>query len=170
MTSNRSLMVIAALVAGCGANVVFEGPGDGGGGSSGLTSPTTSSIMTGPAHCDSHTDCSPLVCVFSTGTCARPCEDGTCDSCGEGLFCESCATSACPDCLDCRAACVPTAPGRCDEDDACPPDSACVYESGVCMKVCDGDDDCGDFEFCDACATGSCCGCKNCVAVCAGGR
>ena len=165
----RWLLLVTSVLAACGANVVFDE--DGAGGSSTTNGSTTGgTVTTGGGACDDHADCAPFLCIFGTGQCASPCTAGACETCGPGRFCEACATSSCPECDDCLAACVDLAPGRCDDDDACPPDSVCAYAFGTCLPACGGDGDCGEFEFCDTCATGSCCGCKDCVGACVGGR
>jgi hypothetical protein len=64
---------------------------------------------------------------------------------------------------------VPISAGQCDEQNACPPNQVCVFPLQVCADSCTKDDDCGQNLFCEPCATGSCCGCKNCVAACMGG-
>ncbi|MFO0554866.1 MAG: hypothetical protein U0271_41195 [Polyangiaceae bacterium] len=156
-----------AFLLGCGAKVVYQDSGDGGAGGSGTSSSTSTS--TG-GFCTSHEECAPLICVFSTGECRAPCTANACESCGEGLVCEGCATSSCPACDDCRGACVPTTEGRCDDDDPCPGGGVCLFQSGFCANPCDAMGQCGQFEFCDECATSSCCGCKNCGAACVGGR
>lgn len=55
----------------------------------------------------------------------------------------------------------------CNEDVACPPNSVCIWSTGVCAEVC-GDmcSSCPTGEVCNDCATGSCPGCEDCVAAC----
>ncbi len=171
-------MVLVACTSACGAQVVLEeGTGGATAGPSGTQTVGTSgsvatnaSSSTGVTFCDSHDDCDPNVCIFATGQCAPPCTDGSCDACGPGSVCNGCATSSCPGCLDCVAACVPNTEGRCDEDDTCPPDLVCHYQIGFCVQPCISDDQCGGFAFCDLCATASCCSCKNCAGACVGGE
>jgi hypothetical protein len=111
------------------------------------------------------------VCIFSTGLCAQACSGDVCDSCGQGFLCNGCATSSCPDCADCKPACVPLQSGQCDEDDPCTTDMICVFSLHYCAKRCMGDDECNSLnEYCEQCATGSCCGCDDCVGACLGGE
>jgi hypothetical protein len=65
---------------------------------------------------------------------------------------------------------MPKGDGRCDDDDPCTDGFVCMFTDGVCYAACGPMGDCGGFAFCDECATGSCCGCENCVAACIGGR
>ncbi len=182
---NFAFRLCALVVVGCGADVVIDDPGAGGSGSTSGASATVTSSATGPTStatssstgttvCDSHDDCSPGVCYFPTGQCVPACEPGTCNSCGPGSFCEPCAIGSCPACADCVAACVPIDDSRCDDDDPCPLDgTACYFPSGVCLPVCSDvgpNGGCGDFSFCQQCATGTCCGCENCVDLCMGGE
>jgi hypothetical protein len=56
--------------------------------------------------------------------------------------------------------------GRCDENDPCPDDWVCMYPYGYCAPPCD-DGACADPNMvCSECATGSCCGCDDCVSAC----
>jgi hypothetical protein len=164
------------VLLGCGANVVFDEPGSGGNGAGGNpvtdggSNPTTNTTSTGTGPCVSHDECAPGVCIFSTGICAPACTGLACESCGPNAFCEPCATSSCPKCNDCRAACVELGPGRCDDDDPCPAPDVCMFPEGVCYPPCGANGECDDFSFCDGCATGSCCTCKNCVGACIGGE
>jgi hypothetical protein len=190
----RALPVLfAALSFACSSDVVLEDPGAGGSGTtsgtvaSGTTGATTTNAsatatattgatsastgMTGL--CSSHDQCAPGVCHFPTGVCVTACAANACDSCGPGAYCEPCAMGSSPGANDCVAACLPAAEGRCDDDDPCPPESACYFPGGVCMQPCNPNlpnGGCGDFEFCDFCATGSCCGCDDCTALCMGGE
>ena len=175
------LSVLSSLCA-CGGIVVFEEPGAGGGAatsSSSTTNASSTSISstsvgqsssTGVGPCDSHEDCAPGVCLFASGVCAPACAGDFCESCGPGLFCEPCATGSCPGCADCVGACLPIQPGRCDDDDPCPDGAACLFSQGTCAPRCGPMGECSDFEFCEFCATGSCCGCEDCVSVCLGGE
>lgn len=165
---------LSVVLFGCGGGVVFEPDGAGGGGSSttstvtGTTS-TTTNTGTGGA-CSSHDHCPGGVCIFATGLCAAACEEAACSSCGAGLVCDGCATSGCPKCNDCVAACVPIDPGWCDDDDPCPSGQVCLFSSHHCTPQCQTDTDCGStFLFCSPCATG-CCGCDDCVSACVGGE
>lgn len=164
---------VTLLVAACGGTSVVEGGGGGSGGSGGTTSTTsstsstssTTSSTTNTGDCSDHLDCPDGVCIFATGQCVTACED-SCDSCGAGSVCNGCATSSCPVCADCMAACVPAEVGMCDEDDPCGAGEVCLFDQGHCAPTC-GAGGCADPNmYCDSCATGSCCGCKNCVAAC----
>ncbi|MCC6526895.1 MAG: hypothetical protein IT373_29870, partial [Polyangiaceae bacterium] len=56
--------------------------------------------------CDNHDDCAGTeVCVYWQQSCAPTCTPGSTD-CGPSLYCDACATSSCPACNDCLAACV----------------------------------------------------------------
>lgn len=159
------------LVPACGGTSVVDG-GNGGSGDttttttgSTTTTASTTSSSTSSGACDEHEDCPAGVCLFATGQCAAACE-GLCDSCGTGAVCNGCATSSCPICADCLAACVPVDEGRCDDDDPCGASEVCLFDRLQCVPTC-GSDDCADpNSYCDPCATGSCCGCKDCVAAC----
>jgi hypothetical protein len=187
----RWLATVLALGVGigCGGKVVVDEPtgvgGAGGAGGAGASTPastsvsavsgtttttTSVSVASGPGHCSDHADCPYQVCIFATGQCAPSCVANACDPCETGSFCDSCATSSCPACEDCRPGCVPLAEGRCDDNDGCPDGQACFFAAGYCAKRCNDAGACGDFEYCDACATGSCCGCDNCVPICLGGE
>jgi hypothetical protein len=169
---------VLSLVSACGGNVVFDGEAGGGGGTTSnttsgptTTGPGTTTVGTGPAGCTSHDQCPEGACIFATGACASPCGVDYCDSCGPGSYCDGCATSSCPECLDCRAACLPVPPGRCDDDDPCPVGNVCIFGMQTCALPCDANGECGDpFTYCEPCITGSCCGCDNCVSVCIGGE
>lgn len=162
-------------LAACGAKVVFDGESAGAGAGAGSVggngTGNNGSTSTGTTGCTTHQDCSgDQLCIFATGECAPSCTAEACDACTAGSYCEPCATSFCPECLDCRAACLPIVPGRCDDDDPCPDGQVCLYSQGVCADACSPDGGCPDFFFCDGCASGSCCGCDNCVAACIGGE
>ncbi len=161
------------LACACGSEVLVEEPTGGGGSGSGTTTGSASSTAvtaatTGGGPCDDHADCAPGLCIFGTGQCAAACEPSTCDACGPGSVCEPCATSSCPDCKNCVSACVPISQGRCDDNDACLEGFVCVFFEGVCRRPCDPMGQCEGLATCDFCATGSCCGCDDCVAVCQG--
>lgn len=174
---------LAALVtlAGCGGKAVVDAPlGNGGAGGTGATSsdvtattvgsPSVASVTTGPGGCADHAQCPGGVCIFSTGVCAPSCGD-VCDTCGSTTICEPCATSSCPGCEDCRGACVPAETGRCDEDTPCASNGdVCLFGGRTCARACTADEQCGDFAFCAPCASGSCCGCDDCVSACVGGE
>ena len=177
--------VTLAAVA-CGGDVVVDPSGQGGtsssssssgkGGAGGGTTTTSvssssqnSSVTTGPSGCFSHEECPGGVCIFALGQCAAAC-DGFCESCGPGSVCDGCATSSCPACADCKPACVPFAPPRCDEDDPCPPGETCLWGQNTCAPLCPIDIPCAPGLFCAECATGSCCGCDDCVSVCLPGE
>jgi hypothetical protein len=168
-----SPLLSALCLAACGGVTVVD---DGAGGQGGQ-SPTTSSkaaastttkaasTTTGAGPCDEHADCPGGACIFVTGLCAAPCE-GACDRCQPGTICDGCATSSCPECADCVAACVPTPAGRCDEDDLCPLDEVCIFVAQQCAPACDSAACADPNMVCDFCATGSCCACQDCVAAC----
>ena len=164
--------VLCVGLFGCGGQVVFQ-PGEsegGGGSSSSVPQPIAGGVATGPQPpCSSHVDC-PMnqVCIFQTGECADACEIGVCDSCGPGLICNECGTSACPKCNDCRGACVPVAPNACDDDDPCGPGFVCDFFNAVCVPSCDNAQCADPNTVCDPCISGSCCGCDNCVEGCVG--
>lgn len=156
----RAVALVATLLAaGCGGDVVVDPPSGGGG-------PSSSG---GPRTCLDHGDCgSGEVCIFATGECAPSCDPAGCDSCGVGRACNSCATSSCPGCRDCVAACPLSPPGTvCDDDDPCPANQACDFTSNTCRTVCtDGSECTGVEQFCASCLSGSCCGCLDCVNLC----
>lgn len=164
---------LALLATACGGTAVVEA-GSGGAGATSTTSATgaavTTSASSGGGSCGSHADCPEGLCIFATGVCAPACSEGLCPSCGPGSVCDTCATSSCPDCDDCLGACAPAGPERCDEDDPCAPGNVCLWYYRTCAPACESDMDCGGFAYCDGCATGSCCGCADCVAACVGGE
>jgi hypothetical protein len=63
---------------------------------------------------------------------------------------------------------VGTGPGSCTDHVACPPDSVCVFATGECAKLCQGDpcEACGPGTICDSCATSSCPECADCIGAC----
>jgi len=150
-----ALLAIVSLCA-CSGDVVVD-PNAGGGG----TGPS-------PTGCEDHTDCGAgKLCIFATGTCADACAIDSCDACGAGSVCNDCATSSCPGCRDCTAACAPKDDYGCDDDDPCESLFTCNFRARRCDLNCGPELPCpsGDFT-CEACATGSCCGCKDCVSSC----
>lgn len=165
--------LLSMLLVGCGGIVVLEDEGGAGQGAgapatTGASSTTidVASATSGGGPCSTHEDCADgFVCVFASGTCAPAC-DGACSSCGPGRRCEGCATSSCPKCADCKGACVSIEPGRCDDDDPCGPDEVCLFQAQACAPSCSSDGCADPNLICDVCATGSCCGCKNCVSAC----
>ncbi len=55
----------------------------------------------------------------------------------------------------------------CDDNSDCPQDWICMFDIGTCAPSCgDPCDPCDAGAICDACATGSCLGCKDCVPAC----
>lgn len=165
-------LALALSTSACGGIVVFEGSG-GSGGEGGATSTTDSATVgvttsTGTAGCTAHDQCPGQACIFTTGQCADVCNpDFACGTCGPGTVCDGCGTSSCPGCKDCLAVCAPTPAGRCDDDDPCPPGEVCLFQSGQCAPACDVAGGCADpNQICDGCATGSCCGCEDCVSAC----
>ena len=165
--------LLLSLLVSCGGVVVVDSAGTGAGGASATSSSSSSgtSVTTGgaPTPCTDHADCPGGLCIFWSGTCAAACEAAPCVSCGPGSICDTCATSSCPECEDCKAACAPALPGDCDEDDGCPAGEVCFYPTGLCVPACDLDGACPNPGLvCDNCATGSCCGCENCISACVG--
>jgi hypothetical protein len=69
-------------------------------------------------------------------------------------------------CADCMAACTPLDEGRCDEDDLCDSDEVCLFDQRQCAPVCSSAQCSDPNVVCEPCATGSCCGCDDCVAAC----
>jgi hypothetical protein len=168
-----SSWLLAALMAACGGKAVIDERGGGGNAttSTGSAGAGPTSTTTGAGRCLSHDDCAPGLCIFTTGACAPACTiEDPCDGCGPGLTCEACATSSCPDCRDCRPACVAKTDGRCDADDPCPGAFVCSFAERVCYPPCGPGGECGEFAYCEECLTGSCCACLDCVAACVGGR
>jgi len=115
-------------------------------------------------------DCPPSsACV--DGECRLACDGDPFTPCPEGEICDDCATSSCPGCLDCVAACVDAGPGQCDDHDDCGEGQLCVYGLGICSVECDADDP-GDStcqalgQDCSPCQTSSCPGCEDCRDVC----
>jgi hypothetical protein len=85
--------------------------------------------------------------------------------------CDACATSSCPNCEDCRAACVP-ANGAviCADHKNCPDTDWCVYSTNACAKRCGTGspmDVCAE-DVCQQCYTSSCATCDDCLSVCVG--
>jgi hypothetical protein len=180
-------LALAGIVVACGGNVEVDEPsgssttGNGaasagpstGGGASGGSGAAGSGASTGASGggsgvCTDHDDCSAgQVCLFSTGQCVESCEPlGFCEECGEGTICDGCGTSSCPGCKNCTAACVPIQPGQCDANDGCPAGSACEWFAGTCQPLCGPNGSCPGGLECLDCATGSCCGCEDCVGLC----
>jgi hypothetical protein len=144
----------------CSGDVVVDPNAGGGGAGSGAGSTVTG--------CDDHGDCGEgRLCIFATGTCADACVMDSCDSCGAAKVCSECATSSCPGCRDCTAACAPKQINQCDDDDDCDSLFVCNFGERRCDLTCSPELPCPSGEFsCLPCATGSCCGCKNCVSSC----
>lgn len=160
---------LALAAAACKAEVDIA---DGGGGSSSTTTKSATgktSTGTGAAGCTSHDDCPGGVCVFDTGACSKSCDftnycAGGCDA---GTTCEGCATSSCPLCKDCTAACVPISPKRCDENNPCDKGDVCVWQTHECAPPCTLNGGCDDpSRVCMECVAGSCCACQDCVSAC----
>lgn len=174
MRDHLPIHLIALVLAGCGGTAVVEaGAGGAGATAASGTSSTTStnaSTGSGSTSCASHEDCGGGLCIFATGTCAARCGDDYCDACDAGSFCQPCATSSCPGCADCVAACTPLQAGQCDGNDPCPPGDVCIWTFGYCAPACGPNGECGDFSYCDSCASSSCCGCENCTPACVGGE
>lgn len=177
MRNTRRMAVgVTLVVTACGGSSVVDGGNGGSGGTTGASTTTSSTSTTSTTSsttsstsssgdCTDHEDCPDGVCIFATGQCAMACE-GQCDSCGTGSVCNGCATSSCPICADCLSACVPIDLGLCDDDDPCGSNGVCLFHTYQCVPSC-GSSVCADPNmYCDPCATGSCCGCKNCVAAC----
>lgn len=190
-----SILILGGFVwtAACGGTAVVDEDGGGGSGNAGTGATGTGATGTGatgntgtgatgtggsgasggfggapPVSCTAHDDCANLgmVCIFSTGTCAPACDGGFCSDCGPGSLCDGCATSSCPACADCMAACVPIQPDRCDVTDPCPVGEQCDWGSSYCQPPCAPDGSCPVGHSCVFCATGSCCGCEDCVDLC----
>ncbi len=164
--------VTALAVAACSGKAVIDGSANGAGGAGGAGSTTTTvangPVTTGTVSCQSHDDCpSGNVCIFGKGVCAPACQAQACESCGTGSICDDCATSSCPGCDDCRAACVPLSDGACDDDDPCKEGAVCMFFQHQCVPGCTADGGCVDPGLsCAGCASTSCCGCKDCVSAC----
>lgn len=159
--------MVAALAGGCAAEVeIVDGTG---GGSSVSSSKVNASVGTGTFFCKSHDDCPGGVCLFGIGTCAKQCDAGDfCgDGCGPAQKCGGCATSSCPQCDDCLDACVPIGVNECDADDDCTGGKQCMWSTHTCVPPCNANGGCTDPSLtCVECATGSCCGCLDCVNLC----
>lgn len=161
----RTLLLLAfaalASAGACGSDVTGGG---GGGGAAGGSSSTSSS------GCQSSADCGPggPVCLLGSGSCVPACDPMGLEPCAAGLVCDGCATSSCPMCDDCVAACVPAAPGACDHHDDCAQGEVCVYSSGTCAPACDSAmPSCPTPDLvCADCVTSSCPGCEDCVSAC----
>jgi hypothetical protein len=165
----------AFSVLGCGGDVVVDAPSADDGSTSSSGASSTSSSSGGGRTCMSHADCGQdEVCVFATGACAPACSaipgptpEHGCDSCGVGSVCDPCGTSSCPDCENCLAACRPRQATSCDDDDPCPPGQACDHAAQTCRTACPSGVECNNLnELCTECASGSCCGCQDCVNLC----
>ncbi len=65
-------------------------------------------VPAGAGMCDSHDDCEQLggICVFDWMQCTAGCINDY-DCIGGNQVCDPCATSSCPSCKDCMAACMP---------------------------------------------------------------
>ena len=153
---------------GSGASAPPSGTGAVGPGPSGTTGPGPGAGGSSPGGCLDHSACPPgSACIFSTGECAELCQ-GDCVSCGPGTLCNGCATSSCDGCDDCISACLSTQKGQCDSDDACAPGSLCYFPDSTCHTTCSQFEPstCPPGEACVGCATGSCCGCEDCVDLC----
>ncbi len=169
------LVTTAALTLhfGCGGKAVVDTESSNSGGSGGTGPGSTSagpSTGAGSTVCTTHDQCAPGLCIFSTGQCATACDAFGCESCPAGEVCGECATSSCPECLDCMSACVPATNGRCDDHDDCGGE-VCIFGAGpdgtgVCAPSCDGGGCADPSMVCDECATGSCPCCRDCQAAC----
>jgi hypothetical protein len=59
------------------------------------------------SNCAGNDDCGANeVCLTGTGKCAVKCTPGKAGNCSASTTCDPCATSTCPACDDCVAACV----------------------------------------------------------------
>jgi len=144
-----------------------SGTGASGTGASGTGASGTGAAGGGPAFCTTHEDClGGTVCIFSTGTCSPTCGGDLCDDCGPGAICDGCASSSCPACADCLAACVSISPGECDDSDPCPDGQHCDFETSMCWTLCSPNGACPPDSSCDFCGTSSGCGDDDCVAIC----
>lgn len=152
-----------------GTSSTASGAGNAGSGAAGATGGTGAGASGGASSgCTSHETCGAgFVCIFATGECAPGCMGvAACEGCAPGSTCEGCATSSCPTCKDCTSACMPIQPGQCDTDDACPSGEQCFWGAGFCAPFCGPGGACPDGLACVSCATGSCCGCDDCVDLC----
>jgi hypothetical protein len=163
-------LLVTGYAVACGGIAVID-PDDGEGGSGATTSVTTtstSSTSTGPGACGPGNECPPnAVCILGTGQCALSCNAADfCETCPAGEICDSCATSSCPGCYDCVAACVPVTGDQCDDHDDCPADYLCQYTTGQCEPSCDASA-CADPNLvCADCFTSSCPCCDDCLSLC----
>jgi hypothetical protein len=168
-----ALSLATCALAACGGKVIL--PPDGGGDSTATTTTTTSSsgtvTLTGPS-CVASSDCAGVeVCIFSSGTCALACtisQPWSTEPCPTGLVCGACVTGSCQGCLDCISACVPAAPGHCDDHDDCAAGEVCVYESGTCAPGCGepGQPACAAGLTCAQWATAACPICQQAIGAC----
>jgi hypothetical protein len=164
LLGNLALVMLSTLALGCGGNVVVGGGGSGGSGPGGDGGSTSTSTPTPTGGCDDHADCPDGLCIFSNGTCSTKCDEAA--PCPAGQICDGCATSSCPGCEDCTAACVP-ANGKCDDHDDCASDSVCLYGAQKCEPKCNANGGCDEVDLvCNDCATSSCPFCNDCVGAC----
>jgi hypothetical protein len=173
-TSTSALLLVTLFGSVACSSVVVPDDSFGGAGGTSTGVPDTSSpsstqtgsTQTGTTGCAAHEQCPDGLCIFATGQCAQPCEPGGFCQCGPGTVCDGCATSSCPGCRDCAAACVPVTDGQCSDGSECKDGSACFFERSTCLPLC-REGKCDDPSMiCKECATGSCCGCNDCVDLC----
>jgi hypothetical protein len=159
-------VALAVSLLACGGTTVID-PGSGGAAStSSSNNASTSSNGGSGAGCSEHGDCPGGLCIYTTGLCAPACTPEQCDPCGPTTVCDRCATSSCPGCLDCGAACVPIGAGQCDADNDCETGDVCLWEHNECARECSASACDEPNDYCAPCVTGSCCGCDDCVATC----
>lgn len=172
MTHPRTwIPLLAALsVSACGGSVVSPDGGAGGSGGSATSSSSSSSASSSSSSSSSGGTCGdgcPPSSVCVSGACAPVCTGEVFEPCGAGLVCDTCATSSCPTCDDCIAACVPVKAGQCDEHDDCAGGDVCLYWSSVCAPACDPETpSCAAPKVCDPCATPACTYCSACIGAC----
>ncbi|MBM4358922.1 MAG: hypothetical protein FJ096_12530 [Deltaproteobacteria bacterium] len=188
MVRSVALTLLGCLLA-CGGKAVIDGPpGSGGAGGSttvGTTTVSSTAATTGTATSATSStasgafpDCridgcaTGWVCHQPTGTCLVGCVPGGETPCPDAFTCEPCASSSCPTCDDCVAACVPANGSRiCAKHTDCPMTDWCVFSSGACSKKCGtgAPTDVCELGVCQQCYTSSCPTCEDCLSVCVGG-
>jgi hypothetical protein len=189
MHARVSVLSLALLVA-CGGKAVIDGPPGSGGsgstadGSSAVTTGTSSASASsgsasgsGSTSSGAATDCRVdgcamgFVCHQPTGACLVGCVPGGEAACPTDFTCDPCATSSCPACEDCVAACVPAnGAAICTKHADCPTTDWCVFSASACAKRCGTgvpSEVCTE-GVCQQCYTSSCPGCDDCLSVCVG--
>lgn len=164
-TAMCALLASGVVAAACGGTSVVDGQNETNTTTTSTTTTSTSTTTTTTSGCDDHGDCQGGVCIFSTGLCGTAC-DGFCGNCGSGAICDECATSSCPQCLDCMAACVPIGDDQCDDANPCGFGQQCLFGTHECVDTCSSSGCADPNQICQMCGTGSCCGCDDCVDIC----